>query len=159
MKKTAAVATTLLIAGLGMMGNVQAVDMGNMMNPSKWFGGDKNSGDDRYDDRDYDRGPPPGYGPPPGQGYPPPQGRGYPPAQGQGYYPPPQGRGYPPPQGQGYAPAGAGYGRSAMPQSPEACAARIRELEGRIRQLEAAQPAGAQPPAPPPGAQPYRPTR
>ena len=134
MKKTAAVATTLLIAGLGMMGNVQAVDMGNMMNPSKWFGGDKNSGDDRYDDRDYDRGPPPGYGPPPGQGY-------------------------PPPQGQGYAPAGAGYGRSAMPQSPEACAARIRELEGRIRQLEAAQPAGAQPPAPPPGAQPYRPTR
>ena len=35
-KKTAAVATTLLIAGLGMMGNVQAVDMGNMMNPSNF---------------------------------------------------------------------------------------------------------------------------
>jgi len=39
----------------------QAFDMGNMMNPSKWVGGNKKH--DRYDDDDYyDYGPPPGYG-------------------------------------------------------------------------------------------------
>jgi hypothetical protein len=38
----------------------QAFDMGNMMNPSKWVGG--NNDRDRYDDDYYDYGPPPGYG-------------------------------------------------------------------------------------------------
>ncbi|HYQ73489.1 MAG TPA: hypothetical protein VET88_16385, partial [Gammaproteobacteria bacterium] len=38
----------------------QAFDMGNMMNPSKWVGGNKDR--DRYDDDYYDYGPPPGYG-------------------------------------------------------------------------------------------------
>ena len=38
----------------------QAFDMGNMMNPSKWVGG--NNHRDRYDDDYYDYGPPPGYG-------------------------------------------------------------------------------------------------
>lgn len=172
MKKRAVLASTLLIASLGMGSSAQAVDMGNMMNPSKWFGGSKDSDDDRYDERGYDNGPPPGYGPPPGQGYPPPQGQGYPPPrgqgypppQGQGYYPPSrQGRGYPPPRGQGYPPQGYGYGAPApaqapaMPESPEACAARIRELEARIRRLEAAQQGGLPPrqpvplPPPPPG--------
>ena len=152
MKKRAVMASTLLIASLGMMSSAQAVDMGNMMNPSKWFGGSKNGDDDRYDDRGYDNGPPPGYGPPTGRGYPPPRGQGYPPPQGQGYYPPPQqGRGYPPPPRQGYSPQGYGYAAPAptqaptLPESPEACAARIRELEARIRRLEAAQQGGRPP--------------
>jgi len=46
----------------------QAFDMGNMMNPSKWVGG--NNDRDRYDDDDYyDYGPPPGYGGYGGPGY------------------------------------------------------------------------------------------
>lgn len=136
MKKCAVLAATAIlgVAGLGMMGTAHAVDMGNMMNPSKWFGGDKEKDDYRQDDRDYQGGPPPGYGPPQGQGYPPPQGRGYPGPRGQGYYPPPQGQGYPAP-GYGYGGAPAAQARP-MPSSPEACAARIRELEARIRQLE-----------------------
>jgi hypothetical protein len=54
-----AAAGSLLLAG-----PVSAFDMGNMMNPSKWMGGNKDR--DRYDD-DY-RGPGYGYGGP-GYGY------------------------------------------------------------------------------------------
>ncbi len=71
----------------------QAFDMGNMMNPSKWVGGNN----DRYDDDDdyYDYGPPPGYG-----GY---GGPGY-----GGYGAPGYGGGY---GGPGYGGYGApGYG-------------------------------------------------
>ncbi len=144
MSKTATTVGTLLIAGIasfGMASSVQAVDMSNMMNPSKWMGGKNNNNNDNYrDDRDY------GYGPPPGQGYPPPQGQGYqnyPSPYGQGYqnYPSPQGQGYPPPPGYG-------YGAPAAQAAPvgQSDAARIRELEDRIRRLEATQPSpSAQP--------------
>jgi hypothetical protein len=133
------------VSGMALTGSVQALDMGNMMNPSKWFGNDENRDDWRYDDRRYENGPPPGYGSAPGRGYPPPgAGSGYPPPRGQGYYPPPTRQGSAPPP-RGYP--GASYGRgappagnaAAMPRSPEACAQRIRQLEARIRQLEAQQ--------------------
>ena len=48
----------LVAAGLLLAGTAQAFDMGNMMNPSKWVGGNKDR--DRYDDGDYGGGP--GYG-------------------------------------------------------------------------------------------------
>jgi hypothetical protein len=103
-----------------------AFDMGNMMNPSKWMGGDK----DRYDD--YPRGPGYGYG---GPGY----YGGYPgyggPGYGYGGYP-----GYP---GPGYGYGGyPGYGGSPTIVVPgnrssnsevEQLKARIRELEGQVR--------------------------
>jgi hypothetical protein len=62
---TVIVASSLLLAG-----TAHAFDMGNMMNPSKWMGGNK--GSDRYDD--YGGGPGgygggPGYGGAPGYGY------------------------------------------------------------------------------------------
>ena len=159
MSKTATTVGTLLIAGIasfGMASSVQAVDMSNMMNPSKWMGGKSNNNNDNYrDDRDYGYGPPPGQGyqnyPPQGQGYPPPQGQGYQnyPPQGQGYqnYPPPQGQGYPPPPP---PPQGYGYGAPSAQAAPvgQSDAARIRELEERIRRLEATRP------APRPSAQP-----
>ena len=62
---TVIVASSLLLAG-----TAHAFDMGNMMNPSKWMGGNK--GSDRYDD--YGGGPggygggPGGYGGAPGYG-------------------------------------------------------------------------------------------
>lgn len=150
MSKTATTVGTLLIAGIasvGMISSVQAIDMGNMMNPSKWMGGKNNNNNDNYrDDRNY------GYGPPPGQGYQnyPAQGQGYPPPQGQGYQNyPPQGQGYqnyppPPPPPQGY-----GYGAPAAQAAPvgQDDAARIRELEERIRRLEATQPSPSAPPS------------
>ena len=130
---------TLLPALLGALGlvsaaSVEAINFGDMMNPGKWMGGNK----DRHE------GPPPGYGyqPPygpqggyyggqPGPGY----GGGYPggdrpgggyPAMGQGPYQ--QGYGVAP----GYAAPGAGPGGvSGIP--PEE---RIRQLEQRIQQLE-----------------------
>ena len=154
MSKTATTVGTLLIAGIasvGMISSVQAIDMGNMMNPSKWMGGKNNNNNDNYrDDRDY------GYGPPPGQGYPRPPGQGYqnyPPPQGQGYqsYPPPQGQGYPPPPGYGY---GAPAAQAAPVGQDDA--ARIRELEERIRRLEATQPAPRPSPSAPPSFAPYQ---
>ena len=149
MKNIVNAATTLLTAGvitIGATGTALAVDMGNMMNPSQWFGG--NNQDNYYDDRGY--GPGPGYGPPPGQGYPPPGQGGYPPPgqeypqQGQAYTP--QGQAYPP-QGQGYTPQGYGYGAPlpaaqtapAGQASVDELAARISELEERVRRLESTQ--------------------
>ena len=85
-----------------------AVDMGNMMNPSKWFGGNKDRGD-YYDDRR--GGPGYGYGAPgygyggPGYGYGAP-GYGYG-APGYGYGAPGYGYGAP---GYGYGAPGYGYG-------------------------------------------------
>jgi len=113
-----------------------AFDMGNMMNPSKWMGGNK----DRYDD--YRGGP--GYGGPgyggPGYGY-----GGYPgyggPGYGYGGYPAYGGPGY----GYGGYPAYGGYpGYGASPtivvpgsgssnSEIQQLKARIRELEGQLR--------------------------
>jgi hypothetical protein len=53
---TVIVASSLLLAG-----TAHAIDMGKMMNPSKWMGGNKDN--DRYDDY---RGGPGGYGGGPG---------------------------------------------------------------------------------------------
>ena len=52
--------TAIVASGLLLAGTAHAMDMGNMMNPSKWMGGNKNS--DRYDDY----GGPGGYGGGPG---------------------------------------------------------------------------------------------
>ena len=52
--------TAIVASGLLLAGTTHAMDMGNMMNPSKWMGGNKNS--DRYDDY----GGPGGYGGGPG---------------------------------------------------------------------------------------------
>jgi hypothetical protein len=117
-----------------------AFDMGNMMNPSKWMGGNK----DRYDDYDdygggpgygYPGGPPGyGYGGPPGYGY---GGPGYGGAPGYGYGGAP---GYGPGPGYGY---GGGYGGvpgyGAAPYAAPGAAsnqAEITRLKERIRQLE-----------------------
>jgi hypothetical protein len=57
----------ILITAINLMlaSSANAFDMGNMMNPSKWMGGNKDK--DRYDD--YGPGPGYGYGPGPGYGY------------------------------------------------------------------------------------------
>jgi len=81
----------LTAAGLMLAGSAQAMNFGDMMNPSKWMGGNK----DRYDDYGY-RGygyPGYGYGGYPGYGY-----GGYP-GYGYGGYP---GYGYPGGYGGGY---------------------------------------------------------
>jgi hypothetical protein len=52
--------TAIVASGLLLAGTAHAFDMGNMMNPSKWMGGNRNS--DRYDDY----GGPGGYGGGPG---------------------------------------------------------------------------------------------
>jgi hypothetical protein len=81
--------------GLALAGTAQAFDFGNMMNPSKWMGGDN----DRYDDY---RG---GYGYP-GYGY-----GGYPGYGGYGGYPGYGGYGgYPGYGGYGGYPGYGGYG-------------------------------------------------
>ncbi len=108
---------------------VYAIDMGNMMNPSKWMGGNKNK--DRYDD-DYYRGGPPGYGygGAPGYGYGGAPGYGYGNAPDYGYGAAP-----------GYAPSygGApGYGGAPAYSTPGTGSndAEIMRLRERIRQLE-----------------------
>ncbi|MGB5473965.1 MAG: hypothetical protein WBQ78_10865, partial [Gammaproteobacteria bacterium] len=63
----------LFTAGLLLASTAGAFDMGNMMNPTKWMGGDND--DDRYDDYGggypggYGGGYPGGYGGDPGYGY------------------------------------------------------------------------------------------
>ena len=52
--------TAIVASGLLLASTAHAFDMGNMMNPSNWMGGNKNS--DRYDDY----GGPGGYGGAPG---------------------------------------------------------------------------------------------
>jgi hypothetical protein len=74
---------------------VQAIDFGNMMNPSKWMGGNN----DRYDDY-YDYGP---YGPYGGYG--------------PGWYGSPYGHG--PYGGYGYGYPGYGYGYPGYPQQQQ----------------------------------------
>jgi hypothetical protein len=110
-------ATSLLLAS-----PVQAFDMGNMMNPSKWTGG-KNKRD-RYDDYrgGYD-GPGYGYGGGPGYGYG--GGPGYGGAPGYGGGP---GYGYGGTPGYGGGP-GAGSNEAEIRQLKE----RLNRLEGGVR--------------------------
>lgn len=106
-----------------------AVGMGDMMNPSKWMGGNRDN--DRRGDYPPPRGyypdaygPGPGYGGYPGYGAPVNQAPNapYPPAaQGYGGGPAPgYGQGYAPGYDQGVAPQGPmpGYGQGAAPQGP-----------------------------------------
>lgn len=118
-----------------------ALDFGNVMNPTKWFGGNR----DRYDDDYYyDEGPgfggyPPPYGAPGAYG---PPGFGYP-----GYGPPGVGApGYGAPgvgaPGYGYPGVGAGAPGYVAPAyaAPEASsgsdALEVERLKRRIRELE-----------------------
>ena len=124
------VAASLLLAN-----STYAMDMGKMMNPSKWMGGNKDR--DRYDD--YYGGPgygypggPPGYGYGGAPGYGPP-GYGYGGAPGYG----PPGYGYGGAPGYGAAPAygyrGAPtYGAPASGSTQE----ELMQLKNRIRQIE-----------------------
>ena len=100
---TVIVASSLLLAG-----TAHAIDMGKMMNPSKWMGGNKDN--DRYDDY---RGGPGGYGGGPG---------GY----GGG------------PGGYGGSPGGYGGGPGyvAPASGTAADAAEIERMKERIRMLE-----------------------
>jgi hypothetical protein len=93
------------VAAISGVPSVQAFDMGNMMNPSKWFGGNRD-----HDDYYYDRWGGPGYG---GYGYGPGWG-GYGPGWG-GYGP---GWGGYPGYGYGYGAPGYGYGGQQQQQSP-----------------------------------------
>ena len=130
MKKLAAMSLGTLIA-VGMGGAMLPDTVGaagfnpmNMMNPSKWMGGNKNR---RYDDDYYDGGP--GYG-----GYPPPGYGGYGGYPG-GYGAPGYGApGYGYPQGPAQQPA---YAAPAAPSGGSS--EQIRVLEDRIRQLESQQ--------------------
>jgi hypothetical protein len=120
--------TALLMIGL-LNSTAAEAFFGNMMNPSRWFGGDRDY-DDYYGD--YYGGP--GYGP--------------------GYYPPPMGYGAP-----GYAPPGYGApahgyappAYSAPVPAPvpaktdTATSDEIRQLKQRIEQLEQERAASAAP--------------
>ena len=116
--------SVLLATGLLIAGTASAFDMGNMMNPSKWMGGNDDDDDYYYDDY---YGGPGGYPPPPGYGYP---GPGY-----GGYGAP----GYGAP-GYGGAPAyGGGAPGYSTPQGPSSAeSAEITRLKERIRMLEEA---------------------
>ena len=109
------VAVSLLLAN-----SAYAMDMGKMMNPSKWMGGNKDN--DRYDD--YRGGPGYGYpGGPPGYGYGGAPGYGAGPGYGYG------GPGYGAAPGYGGAPA---YGAPSTGSNE----AEVMRLKERIRQLE-----------------------
>ena len=111
----------IVAASLLLTNSAYAIDMGKMMNPSKWMGGSKDR--DRYDD--YPGGPGYGYpGGPPGYGY----------GGGPGYG---AGPGY----GYGGAPgydAGPGYGGAPVYGAPATGSneAEVMRLKQRIRQLE-----------------------
>jgi hypothetical protein len=126
-QKTKILGGILLTVGLLGAGTGHAFNFGNMMNPSKWMGGN-----DDYDDNYYG----------PGYGY-----RGYGPGYGGGPYGAPPGYGYGAP---GYAP-GYGYGGvpayggapayQAAPSVPAAAPdsgsdQEIERLKERIRVLE-----------------------
>ena len=102
--------------GLLLASSAWAFDMGNMMNPSRWMGGNN----DRYDDDYYYDGPGYGYGGGPGYGY------GGPPGYGYGG---PPGYGGAPGYGYGGAPAYGATGSGANEQE-------IMRLQERLRQLE-----------------------
>ncbi len=115
---TRTISGIFMAAGLLLANPVVAVDFGNMMNPSKWMGGNKDRGDDYYD------GPPPGYGYGGAPGYGGEPGYGYGGAPG-GYGGAPGGYGGAPggyggaPGGYGGAPGGyggePGYGYGGAP--------------------------------------------
>jgi hypothetical protein len=103
----------LSLAALILSAPVQAVGFGDMMNPGKWFGGNKN---DDYYDGPYGY---PGYGYPGGYGYGYPGGYGGYPGYGYGGYPGYGYGGYPGYGPQGYAPQGyGGQGSSAPAPAP-----------------------------------------
>jgi hypothetical protein len=135
----------IIAAGLLFAQSGLAFDFGNVMNPSKWMGGNKDR--DRYDDY-YDRGygypggpgygygapgyAPGGYGGAPGYGYGAP-GYGSAPAPGYGGAP-----GYDVAPGQPAAPAyGAAPGYGA-PAGGDNSAEQIEQLQDRVRVLEEA---------------------
>ena len=131
-RKIIMVAVSLLLAS-----PAGAFDMGNMMNPSKWMGGNNDRYDDYDDYGDYGGGPgygfpggPPGYGYGGGPGYGYGGGPGYGPGPGYGY-----GGGYGGVPGYGAAP---GYGGTSPYAAPGAASneAEITRLKERIRQLE-----------------------
>ena len=128
--KACIVAASLLLAN-----SASAFDMGKMINPSKWMGGNKDR--DRYDD--YYGGPgygypggPPGYGYGGAPGYGPP-GYGYGGAPGYG----PPGYGYGGAPGYGAAPA-YGYGGAPTYSAPASGSTQeeLMQLKNRIRQIE-----------------------
>ena len=123
----------------------QAFDMGNMMNPSKWVGGNKDR--DRYDDDYYDYGPPPGYG---YGGYGVPGYGGDPalqglqaydygttgaPATGSGYTGPSYGGNYTGPSDASRSGGQSGYGPGITTDDQM----EIQRLKDRIRKLEQAE--------------------
>ena len=114
--------TSLFVAASLLLANsAHAMDMGKMMNPSKWMGGNKDN--DRYDD--YRGGPGYGYpGGPPGYGYGGAPGYGAGPGYGYGGAP-------------GYD-AGPGYGGAPVYGAPATGSneAEVMRLKERIRQLE-----------------------
>jgi hypothetical protein len=151
--------TAIVVSGLLLASTANAFDMGNMMNPSKWMGGNKNS--DRYDD--YGGGPggygggPGGYGGGPGGYGGGPGGYGGAPGYGgvPGYGGGPGGYGGGPggygggPGGYGGAPGyggGSGYGGvpgyggapayGAPAAGSASDAAEIEQLKARIKKLE-----------------------
>ena len=107
---------------------VSAFDMGNMMNPSKWMGGNKDR--DHYDD--YYGGPGYGYGGPPGYGYGGPYGYGAPPGYGYGA-PPGYGYGGAPGYGYGSAPGYGQPGTESRDQEIDRLKQRLRQLEGEVK--------------------------
>ncbi len=141
--KNIAPGVTLMAIGLLLANTTYAFDMGNMMNPSKWMGGNNDS--DRYDDYDYDYGGPgygyggyPGYGGP-GYGYGGYPGYGYGGFPGYGYGGYPGYGGYGGYGGPGYGYGGyPGYGATSAIVVPGGGSSNseIEQLKDRIRQLE-----------------------
>ena len=114
------VAVSFLLAN-----SAYAMDMGKMMNPSKWMGGNKDR--DRYDD--YRGGPGYGYpGGPPGYGYGGAPGYGAAPGYGYGGAP-----GYGAAPGYGGAPAYGAPGTGSNDAEMMRLKERIRQLEGGVR--------------------------
>lgn len=107
----------VVMADVAVINVAQAFNMGNMMNPSRWFGGDRDRDRDRYYDRGYYRGygygPYGGYGGPYG-GYGGPYGGygGYPGYGGYGGY----GGGYP---GSTIVVNPGGSSKTPPPRAPE----------------------------------------
>jgi hypothetical protein len=68
MKLKRFISISLVYLGLAFTNAAHAFDMGNMMNPSKWMGGNKDNDrdDDYYDESGYGYGGAPGYGGDPG---------------------------------------------------------------------------------------------
>lgn len=120
---------TLSAAGLLVYAPVsQAFNFGNMMNPNRWFGGDRY---DEYSDDPYWGGP---YGPAPYGGY------GYP-----GAYGAPYGLPYGVP---GFGAPPAGYGATPAPApsaQPKVDPSEVEALKRRIEELESRQPGQPQP--------------